>query len=58
MRNVFVTTEQAGSDFYLRLVRFHMYYIQELWLGTVLVNAYLTNAQVPVFNQCLEKESL
>ena len=50
MRNAFVTNEQAVSNFYLRLVRFHMYYIQELLLGTVLVNAYLCNAQVHVFN--------
>ena len=41
MRNAFVTNEQAGSDFYLRRVNFPMYYIKEL--GTVLVNAYLTN---------------
>ena len=50
MRNAFVSNEEAGSDFYLRWIRFPMDYIQELLSGTVLVNAYSNNAQVPVCN--------
>ena len=43
----FVTNEQAGFDFYLSEVRFHIYYIQEFLLGTVVVNTYIATAQVP-----------
>ena len=54
----FVTNEQAGFNFYLKWVRFHIYYIQELLLGTVLLKKYFATAQVPLFIHFLEKESM
>ena len=36
----------------------HIYYIQELFLETVLVNTYFASATVPILNEYLEKEFL
>merc|ERR1711954_249248 len=50
-----VTNYQAVMDFYNRQVVFHMYYIDDLLLVTVLMNTYFAPAEVPVFNLFLEK---